>query len=93
MPDEESKIVVPISRHLIAPTDEVLAREVTEAVNVLTHVWDGDVEVTVIMCRRTSGEARWATSFQDRTKLRDILKKVRSAVATAPFTMRGNRPL
>lgn len=93
MPDEESKIVVPISRRLIAPTDEVLAREVTEAVNVLTHVWDGDVEVTVIMCRRTGGEARWATSFRDRTKLQDVLKAVKRAVATAPFTMRGNKPV
>lgn len=89
--DNESKIVIP--RKFIAPTDEVLAREVTEAVNVLTHVWDGDVEVTVIMCRRTSGEARWATSFRDRTKLQDVLKAVKRAVSTAPFTMQGNKPL
>lgn len=91
MSDQESKLILP--RRMIQPTDEVLAREVTEAVNVLTHVWDGDVEVTVIMCRRTSGEARWATSFRDRTKLGDILRKVRKAVATAPFTMRGNKSL
>lgn len=91
MSDQESKLVLP--RRMIQPTDEVLAREVAEAVNVLTHVWDDEVEVTVIMCRRTSGDARWATSSRSRSKLKDILKKVTKAVATAPFTMRGNKPV
>lgn len=92
MPDEDQKIVIPVPRRDVQPTDEVLTREAAEAVNVLTHVWDGEVEVTVIMSRRNSGNAFWATSCDGNERLRSFLTAVKKASYLARSLVRGNRP-
>lgn len=93
MPDEDQKIVIPVPRRReVQPTDDVLIRESAEAVNVLDHVWDGEVEVTVIMHRRTGGKVCWATSSDGNDKMRFLLKHVKDDSYLARSLVRGNKP-
>lgn len=88
MPDEESKLVLP--RRMIQPTDEQLTKEVAEAVRVLGDCWDGEVDVTVIMRRRTSANLQWASNAQD---LRSQVEAVLGRLATARGLLKGSKPV
>lgn len=92
MPDEDQKIVIPVPRRReVQPTDDVLIRESAEAVNVLTHVWDGEVSVTVIMHRRAGGRPAWATSAASTEELRHLLKTIKEASYLPNVRIRKNR--
>lgn len=78
----------------LQPTDDVLRRETAEAVNVLTNVWDGDVEVLVLMVRKDSNRVFWAISpaVDLRERLRRLLKEVWESSSHMDMLLKKNVP-
>lgn len=86
---------VPMLRNLaLQPTDDVLRREAAEAVNVLTNVWDGEVEVLVLMVRKGSNRCAWAISpsVDVRERLRRLLKEVWESSSHMDMLLKKNAP-
>ena len=70
-----------IPRELKVPTDERMKMEALEAANVLTNVWDGEVDVVVIMCRKGSRNVGWACSVMEQAKLLWLIDTVKAGSA------------
>lgn len=81
MPRERiQEIRAQIARAKIQPTDTRLLVEAREAARILTEVWDGDVEVTVVMTRRNEiARPQWATTVAERDRLLATLDAVKDA--------------
>jgi hypothetical protein len=82
-----------LPRDLKIPTNERLKSECAEAANVLSAVWDAEVDVLVAMVPKGSKQVTWACSSQDRERLLRILAEIKDSSRFMDMLVKKNRPV